>query len=122
MAHAIEVDAIVEAENRKIPSRKGECRMVSCSGEDLIEEVKKLWKDLMKAKDELKQVLKKVKKQGTGRKSLTKKDNMVVAKRATLSEIEQYEKRTCREMSPGGWESKRFSRREEKFQGGRIVV
>ena len=66
MAHATEVDAMVEAE--KTPRRKGECRMVGSYKDDLVEEVKKMPEDLAKTKDELKHMQKKTKKQGTGRK------------------------------------------------------
>ena len=64
MAYATEVDAMVEAESRKTPCRKGDCRIVGFSEKDLAEEVKKLWKDLAKTNDELRNAQRRMKKQG----------------------------------------------------------
>ena len=53
VAHATEVDAVVEAENRKNPRRRGDIRMVGSSEEDLTREVEKLRDELAKTRAEL---------------------------------------------------------------------
>ena len=56
VAHATEVDAVMEAENRKTSRRRGDVRMVGTKEEDLLEEVTKLKKDLEKTQIELRDV------------------------------------------------------------------
>ena len=50
VAHATEVDAVVEAENRRNPRRRGDVRMVGSSEEDLAGQVEKLKIQLAEAK------------------------------------------------------------------------
>ena len=69
VAHATEVDAVVEAENKRLPRRKGDCRMVGSSEEDLAVEVKKLKEDLEKTKEELKEAQRRGKKPHPGKRA-----------------------------------------------------
>jgi len=54
VAHATEVDAVMEAENRRVTRRKGDVRMVGVPEDDLKEEVKKLKNDLEEVRGALK--------------------------------------------------------------------
>ena len=53
VAHATEVDAVVEAESMKNPRRRGDIRMVGSSEEDLMAQVEKLRDELAKTKAKL---------------------------------------------------------------------
>ena len=54
MAHATEVDVVVETENKKAHHCKRDCWMVGAAEEHLAQEVRKLHEDLAKTIDELK--------------------------------------------------------------------
>ena len=53
VAHATEVDAVMEAESRKSSRKRGDVRMVESVETDLVEEIKKLKSDLTKTQEEL---------------------------------------------------------------------
>lgn len=55
VAHATEVDAVIEAESRKTSRRRGDVRMVGSEKEDLRDEMEKLKKDLEKTQSELRE-------------------------------------------------------------------
>ena len=55
VAHAMEVDAVIEAESRKTSWRRGDVRMVEPTDEDLRQEVKQLKEDLVQNCRELKE-------------------------------------------------------------------
>jgi len=65
VAHATEVDAVLEAESRRTSRRRGDVRMVGAPDDDLREEVKKLKLDL----DEARNSLKDAKREGDRRRS-----------------------------------------------------
>ena len=73
-------------------------------------------------KDDLENAQRKTRKPALGRSLPVRRDAMVVAKRASLSETAQNVRRACRETSPSCWISERSSRRENKCKGRRIVV
>ena len=73
VAYAIEVDAVVEAESRNAPWRKGDCRIVGSSEENLAEE-----EDLAKTKDELRNAQKRTMKKGAEEREETSYDRRVL--------------------------------------------
>ena len=69
VAHAMEVDAVIEAESRKT-SRRGDVRMVEPADEDLRQEMKRLKEDLVQTKKELKEAQQEGKTRKGGRRPL----------------------------------------------------
>ena len=55
VAHAAEVNAVIEAESRKTSRRRGDVHMVEPADEELQQEVKRLKEDLTQTKKELKE-------------------------------------------------------------------
>ena len=53
MAHATEVDALIEAESLKTSRQRGEVRMVEPVDKELCQKVKKLKEDLVKTRKDL---------------------------------------------------------------------
>lgn len=69
VAHATEVDAVIEAESRRTSRRRGDVRMVGTGEEDeLVTQVKELKESLAQVKGELKDAQRRAKGQGSGKR------------------------------------------------------
>ena len=66
MAHATEVDAVIEAESRKTFRTRGDVRMMEPADKELQQEVKCLQEDLMQTSNEFKEAQWEVKPKRSG--------------------------------------------------------
>ena len=98
VAHATEVDAVDEAEN-KAHRHKGDGQMVGAAEVDLAEEVRVLHEDL--AKTSLR-----VLRGDQGRNPPEMMDATIVGRRVISHELAPRGRKMDKEMSPGGWTKK----------------
>ena len=66
VAHATEVDVVIETESQKTSQRRGDVRMVEPADEELRQEVKWLKEDMKQTKKELKEAQREVKPKRSG--------------------------------------------------------
>ena len=105
----MEVNAVVVAENKKIHRRKGECRKVGSTEEDLAGEERNCEKTWLKPKMNWKAHRGRQGNPALGISPPVRRVALVVAKRATLSETAWSVRTACRETNPGSWTSERSS-------------